>query len=143
MSKSSVNRIKSVSTLIKNEINFLCTFFNFFFFAYYPCIYLSCLLGGPFEKPQKQSKSRLSGIRCSRSPVFFQVFGVKIECECKGTFTVVSQRRKNRKIQKKSPFFAYFPCINTCLSGRPFEKPQNGQKQVCWVLNAVSRFCFV
>ena len=88
----------------------------------------ACLPGRPIEKPQKQSKRCLSGIRCCLSLVFHQVFGVKIECESKVTFTVVSQSPKNRKF-KKIIFFAYFPGINMSLfPGSLFEKPEKRSK---------------
>ena len=121
-SKSTVIIIKSDSTSIKNSFKlfYFLTFFNFFH-VFLPIF--ACLPGRPIKKPQKRSKTRLPGIRCCLLLVFHQVFGVKIKCESKVTFTVVSQSPKSRKSQKII-FFAYFPGINMSLfPGRLFEKP--------------------
>ena len=60
--------------------------------------------GRLFEKPQKHLNTYLFGIKCCQSLVFCLIFTLKIECELKVTFTIVSQRRKNRKKSKNHCF---------------------------------------
>ena len=80
------------------------------------------------RKAPKMVKTGLMGIKCCFSLVFCPLFCLKIECEFKIACTVGSQRQKTEK-NKNYLFFVYFPCINlSCLSGRPFEKPQKRSK---------------